>query len=352
MSCRIPRHWVKGEALVRIIKHVTTSFLRSTRTVPQIYLNETDASLSSAAQMVNNTRYIYFSKVALGGKCVIQSCKDLHLGRTVCHKTLRPEFADDPQEKKLFLREARVTAMLQHPNTAPVYEVGFDKHGRYFFTMKLVTGVTLREVLDGLISGDKATAAAWDLERLIDVIIQVGQVLSYAHTYGVVHCDVKPENIVAGGFGEVLLLDWGLADVKAQPATSGDEVEPEPEDENALSSKASHPGTPLYMSPEQFAGGELDHRTDIYSLGAILFEILTGQQLAWGDTIDEVMRNMLNNSPPTPSVIAADRNIPKALETICLRCIQKDPQHRIQTVLEVIHELLYWMRLDAAHRPV
>ena len=326
-----------------------SSFLRSTRKATQIYLSETDATLSSAAQVVNNTRYIFFKKVALGGKCLIQSCKDLHLGRVICHKTLRPEFADDPEERKLFLREARVTAMLQHPNTTPVYEVGFDKMGRYFFTMKLVTGVTLREVLDGLVSGDKATLAAWDLERLIDVIIQVGQVLSYAHTHGVVHCDVKPENIVAGGYGEVLLLDWGLAHVKAEP---GAEIEDsESEDENSLSSKESHCGTPLYMSPEQFAGDEIDHRTDIYSLGSILFEVLTLQQLAWGDTVDDIVRNMADNPPPTPSVIAPNRGIPRALETVCLRCVQKTPEHRIQSVLEVIHELLYWLRLDARHRP-
>lgn len=176
-----------------------------------IHRSDTDSSLSADAQMKNNTRYIYFTKVALGGKCLIQSCKDLHLGRVICYKSLRQELANHPLEQKLFLREARVTAMLQHPNTAPVYEVGFDAKGHYYFTMKLVAGVTLREVLDGLIRGDADFVSSWDLERLIDVIIQVGQVLSYAHVHGVVHCDVKPENIVAGSFGEVLLLDWGLA---------------------------------------------------------------------------------------------------------------------------------------------
>ena len=147
----------------------------------------------------------------------------------------------------------------------------------------------------------------------------------------------------------MLLLDWGLAHLKAEP---GAEVEDsESEDENSLSSKESHCGTPLYMSPEQFAGGEIDHRTDIYSLGSILFEVLTFQQLAWGDTVDDIFRNMTNNPPPTPSMIAPDRSIPKALETVCLRCIQRNPGHRIQSVLEIIHELLYWLRLDSRHRP-
>ena len=106
------------------------------------------------------------------------------------------------------------------------------------------------------------------------------------------------------------------------------------------------------MSPEQIAGQDIDHRTDIYSLGAILFEILTGQQLAWGESLDEMLQNKSNSPPPPPRLVAPDRNIPGPLETLCLRCIQQDPSHRIQTMLKVIHELLYWMRMDAAHRPL
>ncbi|HIE98263.1 MAG TPA: serine/threonine protein kinase [Planctomycetes bacterium] len=316
-----------------------------------IQRSDTDGTLSSDAQLKNNTRYMYFKKVALGGKCLIQSCKDMHLGRVVCHKTLRREFADDPEEQKLFLREARVTAMLQHPNTAPVYEVGFDAKRRYYFTMKLVAGVTLREVLDGLRRGDPATEASWDLERLIDVVIQVGQVLSYAHSQGAVHCDVKPENIVAGSFGEVLLLDWGLVTLQESDDDSDSAPLPD-EDDKSLHSKPSHQGTPQYMSPEQIGGDELDCRTDIYSLGAILFEVLTLQHLAWGDTLDAMLRNKVNAAPPTPSVVAPDRNIPANLESLCLRCVQREPEHRIQTMLELIHELLYWLRLEARYRPV
>lgn len=313
-----------------------------------IYREDTDAPLSSDAQLKNNTRYLYFRKIAMGGKCVIQACRDLHLGRVVCYKTLRPEFATNPQEQTLFLREARITAMLQHPNTAPVYEVGFDAHRRYYFTMKLVSGSTLREVLDGLRENDPSVTEAWDLERLVDVIIQVGQVLSYAHDHGVVHCDVKPENIVTGAFGEVLLLDWGLAHVDLRNAP---EEEPE-EDINDLHSAESVEGTPLYMSPEQIAGTNVDARTDIYSLGAVLFEILTLQQMAWGESLDEVLRNKMNSSPPPPSVVAPDRRIPMGLETLYFRCVQRDPAQRIQSTLQLIHELIYWLRTDARHRPV
>ena len=314
-----------------------------------IFREDTDASLSSDAQVKNNMRYLYFKKIALGGKCIIQSCKDLHLGRVVCHKMLRPEFADDLEQKRLFLREARVTAILQHPNTAPVYEVGSDARDHYYFTMKLVSGRTLREILDDLVSGNKDAESAWDRERLIDVVIQVGQVLNYAHAHGVVHCDVKPENIVVGSFGEVLLLDWGQAEVQYRNPPEVAEVEDDP---NMLRSKPSFDGTPMYMSPEQIAGDSLDYRTDIYSLGAILFEVLTLQQMAWGDTLDEMLQNKVNNPPPKPHLVAPDRNVPSALETVYLRCVANSPEQRISSVLKVIHELLYWLRVDARHRPV
>jgi serine/threonine protein kinase len=317
-----------------------------------IYCGETDKTLPSDARKKNNTRYLYFKKIAQGGKCNIQSCRDLHLGRVICHKALRREFADDPEERRLFLREARVTAMLQHPNTAPVYEVGSDAMGHYYFTMKLVAGATLREVVDGISHGDAGITAAWDLHRLIDVVIQVGQVLSYAHVHGVVHCDVKPENIVVGAYGEVLLLDWGLAYIRSKEADPGPAETVDSSDHSPLHSQESHPGTPLYMSPEQVGGKDIDHRTDIYSLGAILFEILTQQKLAWGNSLDEILRNKIDTAPPTLSMIAPDRKIPVALESLCQRCIQQMPDHRIQTMLEVIHELLYWLRVDNNHRPM
>ena len=331
-----------------------SSYRKSPDDDGMIYRGDTDGALPSGAQLKNNMRYLYFKKVAQGGKCDIQSCRDLHLGRVICYKTLRREFADDPEQRRHFLREARVTAMLQHPNTAPVYEVGADSQGHYYFTMKLVSGMTLHEVLVGLSRGDAEFTEAWDLQRLIDVVIQVGQVLSYAHVHGVVHCDVKPENIVVGSYGEVLLLDWGMAHLRDKDEDEKDETTQTVtlEDFKSLRSRPSHAGTPQYMSPEQIAGVVIDHRTDIYSLGAILFEVLTGERLAWGDTLDEMLQNKIKTAPPSPSVVAPDRTIPVALESLCTRCIQREPAHRIQTMLEVIHELLYWLQVDAHQRPM
>jgi len=294
--------------------------------------------------MKNNTRYIYFKEIAQGGKCLIQSCKDLHLGRIICYKTLRPELADDPYEQELFLHEARITATLQHPNTAPVYEVGYDTRGHYYFTMKLVSGVTFREELDRIINRESKR----DLQKLVDVVIEIAQCLSYAHAHGIAHCDLKPENIVLGDFGEVTLLDWGLAKLLEEPQEESSESST---DDNFGTSSKPIQASPLYMSPEQIINQEIDHRTDIYSLGAILFEILTLQTLGWGDSLHEVLHNTQYSQAPAPSSVAPELDIPRALETICLRCIQKNPDHRIQTALDLIHELLYWLNVDSRYRP-
>ena len=303
--------------------------------------SDLNSQLSKDAKITNNTRYVFFKQIALGGKCVIQSCKDLNLGRIVCYKTLRPEFVDDPYENKLFLREARITGALQHPNTAPVYEVGYDSRGHYYFTMKLVQGTTLRETLDKI----KRGVLKWDLQKLVDVVIEVAEALNYAHAHRIAHCDIKPENIVLGDFGEIFLLDWGIAKVL-------DEEEEAVTDNNTLASRRPQQASPLYMSPEQIVNnGEIDERTDNYSLGAILFEILTLDTLAWGDSLDEVLEHTLRGNPPTPSAIVKDRTIPRALETVCMRCLEKKPEHRIQSAMEIIQELLYWLYVDSRYRP-
>ena len=179
-----------------------------------VYLKDTDIPLPETINY--RTRYAYFKTIARGGKSLIMSCKDLHLSRVVCYKTLRSELANDPIEQQRLLREARVSALLQHPNTIPTYEVGRDGKGKLYFTMKLVHGYTLREVLD--------YRERYDLTQLLEVLLQIAQALQYAHTHGVIHRDVKPENILVGPYGEVLLLDWGLAKVWHPDGTDAEAV--------------------------------------------------------------------------------------------------------------------------------
>ena len=300
-----------------------------------VYLDTTDQELPE--KINQNTRYAYFKTIAKGGKAIVMSCKDLHLSRIVCYKKLRPEFADDPIEQKRFLREARVSAMLQHPNTIPMYELSRDKHGHHFFTMKLVHGYTLREVLN--------FRERYDFKSLINVIIQVGHALEYAHSHHVIHRDIKPENILVGPFGETLLMDWGLAKVWNRDGT-GEDLPEVKTSTTRLSQKVSSmsdlevlQGTVSYMSPEQInRDPDIDYRTDIYSIGVILYEILSGQLPHTEETVDGVLQQILNEIPPKPSTLTK-KHVPILLEKITMACISKSVDERLQSCGELIRLL-------------
>ncbi len=297
-----------------------------------VYLEDTDKALPEKINI--NTRYAYFKTIAKGGKCLIQACKDLHLSRVICYKSLLPEFADDPIEQQRFLREARVSAMLQHPNTIPTYELGRDNKGHYYFTMKLVHGYTLREILD--------YRERYDLSQLVDVIIQVAHALEYAHVHGVVHRDVKPENILVGPFGEVVLMDWGLA--KVWKTDGSDAPLPQDQtdtdsDELSITRRGKLQGTIIHMSPEQIdKDPDIDGRTDIFSLGTILYEILTGNSPSTGDTMDQMIDSVKNQEPVPPSE-ASKYKVPPLLEKATMACLKKKPDDRLQTANELIRLL-------------
>lgn len=302
----------------------------------QLVVEQTDKELAQRPDP--NFRYAYFRTIAKGGKSLIQSCKDLHLNRTVCYKTLLPEFVDDEIEQKRLLREARVSAMLQHPNIVPTYELGRNRQGHYYFTMKLVHGYTMREVLN--------YRDRYDLTQLINIITQIAYALEYAHSLGVMHRDIKPENILIGPYGEFLLLDWGLAKVWAGDGQLAD-IDGEANSENSsqrsdedqsMTGYQKLQGTLFYMSPEQInRDPAIDYRSDIFSLGVILYEVLTGKTPVEGDVIDDIIRSICNDEMRKPSDLAA--NIPVLLEDVTLGCLQKKPSERIQSATELLRLL-------------
>ena len=298
----------------------------------QVYKEDTDKALPE--KLDPNLRYAFFSTIATGGKSLIKSCKDMYLGRFICYKTLKPEFADDPIEQQRLLREARVSAMLQHPNTLPTYEVGRDNKGNYYFTMKLVQGYTLREILD--------YRERYDLTQLLDVVIDVGHALEYAHSHGVLHRDIKPENVLVGPFGEVILMDWGLAkvwDTDGSPDSLPDSESEPDSDDLSITGQAKLQGTVSYMSPEQIhKDPAIDGRTDIYSLAAVIYEILAGRTACQGETMGQLVKSTLEDVPEKPSALVS-YPIPDLLENITMQCLQKDPAKRIQTMGEMIRLL-------------
>jgi serine/threonine-protein kinase len=283
-------------------------------------------------------KYRDFKLLSEGGIAKLYSAFDENLRRTVVYKTLHDHLREDEIETQRFLREARVTANIAHPGTVPLYELGRDREGNLFFTMKHVRGRDLRDIISVLGDGDENTRAAFSLPVLIDILIRVCETVSHAHSRGVIHRDLKPANILTGQFGVTYVIDWGLAKVWGEP----DIVHPEMghDEDPALTPVGRRYGTPFYMAPELARGdAHVDGRVDVFSLGNILFEILTHRQLLAGETSGEVVSNLLNQPLPKPSEVAPKNDIPNELEVICIRALEKDPKKRFQDVSELAEGL-------------
>jgi serine/threonine-protein kinase len=253
-------------------------------------------------------RYQLTGEIARGGMGAVLRGRDVDLGRDLAVKVLLEKHAHRPEVARRFIEEAQIGGQLQHPGVVPVYDIG--RFGdRPFFTMKLVKGQTLASLL-----ADRADPAQ-DWPRLLGIALQVCQTLAYAHAKGVVHRDLKPANIMAGAFGEVQVMDWGLAKVLAEGGVADEErssrAYQEPQDVTTIRTARSSGtagslgteteagsllGTPAYMPPEQAVGdvAQLDRRADVFGLGAILCEILTGRPPYVGRSYEEVRRKAAN----------------------------------------------------------
>lgn len=285
--------------------------------------------------------------MAQGASALLRSCFDPVTGRVVAIKTLLPERKTDHNERRRLLREARVTAQLQHPNTVPVYDIGDDEDEGVYFVMKRISGENFFEILKRIARGDETAIAAFPISRRLEIVADACQALAYAHVRGVIHRDVKPENIWVGNFGEVILLDWGVAKVWGH----SDHNEPvresvlpktglEDSQLQTLTGGGQRPGTPLYMSPEQIRGHRgIDERSDIFSAGVCLYEALAIREPFRGATIDETFENITSKSVPPPSERAPERGIPPAADKVVMRAIQKRPGDRFQSMREFLEAI-------------
>ncbi len=239
-------------------------------------------------------RYTVVSEIGRGGLGRVLKVYDHNLKRHVAMKVLLGLPGDDPQLLTRFIEEAQVTAQLEHPSIVGTYDVGLDKDGNLYFTMRLVYGQTLREILERLRAGDEETERRFTPGHRLRLFQQICQAVGYAHSKGVVHRDLKPENVMLGKFGEVLVLDWGIAKVlpRDRPPT-GTEIRTGKGDGAPHQTVAGTVvGTPMYMSPEQASSREIDARSDVYSLGALLYELTTLQPPVEGETVRELLKNV------------------------------------------------------------
>jgi serine/threonine-protein kinase len=268
-------------------------------------------------------RYDLVSTLGAGGMGEVALCRDGVIGREVAMKFARVEGGMDRRARARFLREARVQGRLEHPSIVPVYDIGQMADGQVYFTMRRVRGRSLEVVLEHGVAGDV------EMRRLLNAFQSVCLAVEFAHSHGVVHRDLKPGNVMIGDFGEVYVLDWGIAKVEAhEDVASAPELEPEP----LRTSAGEVLGTPGYMAPEQARGdsARVDARADIYALGAILFEILAGVPLHVGRTPAELLRSTLAGADARTSARGV-RSVAPELEAICVRATQMDPSARFES---------------------
>ena len=283
-------------------------------------------------------KYQIDHEIDRGGMGSILQAKDLDLRRRVAMKVLIEGSRSSPQLCERFVKEAQVTGFLEHPNIIPIHELGADTNSRPFFTMKLITGESFGSILGKIEEGGPSYKLEFPLRRLLGIFIQVCNAVSFAHSRGVIHRDIKPSNVMIGEFGEVLLMDWGLAKIRGFEEI----LSPFPiVDENDLgkTQEGLVLGTPYYMPPEQASGDidRTDERSDIFSLGAMLYEIITGKHLYSGGSLSEVLIKARAADFETPSKVK--KRIQSGLEKVCLKACAFRQEDRHQTVAQMADEV-------------
>ena len=289
-----------------------------------------------------SARYSLTRLHAEGGLGRIWVARDGSLERDVALKELKPQTAQDAGAWRRFLREAQVTGQLEHPNIVPVYEWNPSGEDRTpFYTMRLVKGKTLREAVAQYHDRRRAKQSdPLDLPRLLQAFVNVCQAISYAHSRGVIHRDLKPDNIILGDFGEVLVLDWGLAktrrgDVSSAPAAGPAEATMAAD----LTTLGVVVGTPAYMAPEQAAAHaeQVDERTDVFGLGAVLFEILTGRPPRGGSNVHAIIEDAVRR--PVMRARQALPEVPAALDAVCAKALALAPGDRYPAAVDLAQEV-------------
>ena len=282
-------------------------------------------------------RYEQLGELGEGGMGTVGLFRDRQIGRSVAIKAMRGELSGAGAAEARFVREARIQGQLEHPAIVPVYDIGIDPAGIVYFSMKRVRGVTLEQIIDGLKAGDAEMERRYSRHKLLTVLSSVCLAVDFAHQRGVLHRDIKPANVMLGDFGEVYLLDWGVSRLLDGDEGEEEETVDAPLAESAATLPGTLIGTPGYMAPEQMVGedAEIGPTSDVYALGAILFEILTLSPLHRINSLRDALSAYAKASDPRLVLRAPEHDVPPELEAICVRATLIDSEARFPTAREL-----------------
>jgi serine/threonine protein kinase len=272
------------------------------------------------------SHYKIISKLGEGGMGVVYKAEDTRLDRSVALKFLPSWLATQETAKKRFIHEAKAASSLEHPNICAVYDIAETEDGQMFIAMPHYEGDTLQA---------KIANGPMELEEVIDIVMQLASGLAKAHEQGIVHRDVKPGNIFVTKDGHVKILDFGLAKLATQ---------------TRLTKSGTSVGTTAYMSPEQVSGGDVDTRSDIFSLGSVLYELLTGELPFKGDHEQAVMYSIVNGEPKPLTGLRT--GVPVELKRIVSKCLTKDSGERYQAATDLLADLRHLQRSMAIEAPM
>ena len=282
-------------------------------------------------------RYTVTGTLGEGGMGVVHLCKDAWIGREVAMKVVRERPGIDRASLLRFVREARVQGQLEHPSIVPVYDIGSRQDGAAFFTMRRVKGVTLGEIIEGLSRRDPGITALYGRRKLLGAMTQVCNAVAFAHSRGVVHRDLKPDNVMLGDYGEVYVLDWGIARTAGTPEIDGQPSAGGTHGDSVQTAAGAVLGTPGYAAPEQVRGENdaIGPHSDVYALGATLFELLALEPLHRAGSLHELLTSTLSAADARPSARRPGSEIAPELDAICSRATALDPGARFSSAREL-----------------
>ncbi|HSI12884.1 MAG TPA: protein kinase [Chthoniobacter sp.] len=305
-------------------------------------------------EFLRERKYEIGGLVAEGGMGAILSADEATTGRTVAMKVVHSN--PSPGDLIRLIKEAQITSQLEHPNIVPLHELGVDEHDQVFYTMKMIRGLTLKQILEIVTLGTPSEQAKYPLTQLLNIFQKVCDAIGFAHSRKVIHRDLKPDNIMVGEYGEVLVMDWGLAKILGEAPTALDQQADEPRiggsgDETVSASATmagSILGTPQYMPPEQARGAVDLHnqRSDIYSLGAILYQILALRPPVLGRDGEEIIANVAAGhiEPLHPTGLRRGWPVPESLAAVVLRAMALDPEERYASVPALQRDIAAYQR--------